>query len=131
MTIFISLSYINVLFVVDLNLYHVSKYFSKNFTKMVSIAEVVGVYSMWLIVFGTIGNLITFYVCYQLRSTTTFVFFAFMAITDLVSLYYWNLKNFLTAFYAIDISRLSIYSCRINSFIQFASLYTSAWLLVS
>ena len=98
---------------------------------MVSVAEIVGVYGMWLIVFGTVGNLVTCLVCYQLRKNTTFVFLGFISLSDIISLYYWNLKNFLNVYYAFDLSKVGILMCRIASYSQLVSLFTSTWLLVS
>ena len=98
---------------------------------MFEAAEFIAAYSVWLVVFGTIGNALALYVCIQLSHRhKAFVFLAFMSASDTASLYRWDL-NFLPTFFGIDLSKLSIYSCRFLSFVQFSSLQISAWILVS
>ena len=94
------------------------------------IFQVIGIYSLWLIAFGIAGNSISFYTCCKLSSTTTFVFLAFMLVSDTVSLLVWDLDCFLKAFFGFDLGE-NIYLCRIGNFVQFSSLQISAWLLVS
>ena len=97
---------------------------------MVTLIQFLAAYSLWLNIFGTICNLLAFYICCLLRQNTTFVFLAFICITDTITLYYWNLNNFLSVFFEIDLQSLSMYSCRIGYFFQFTSLQISAWQLV-
>ena len=98
---------------------------------MVDVIYVLAIYCLWLNIFGTVGNLVAFYICRQLRKNTTFVFLSFICLTDLVSLYFWNINNFISVYFGIDLQGYNIYSCRIGYFVQFTSLHTSAWLLVS
>ena len=97
---------------------------------MLSLWQIISAYSLWLIIFGTIGNTITIYVCYQLRKNTTFVFLAFMAWSDLFTTYNWNLSIFISAFFSIEIFGTSMFMCKCGFFVQYSSLEVSAWLLV-
>lgn len=93
----------------------------------------IGLYCLLLVIFGTIGNI--FIICFclrrRLRHYTTFIFILFMCITDTLSLYVWCLDHFLESFFGFTIEELSPISCRIGFFIQFFSLQSSSWLLVS
>ena len=98
---------------------------------MVNPIEILGFYPLWLLLSGTIGNLITVRICYTQRKNTTFVFLMFITLADMATLYFWNLVSFLNAYNIMDLINYSLYSCRIGTFIQFTSLQCSAWLLVS
>ena len=98
---------------------------------MVNATEIVGFYPLWLILSGTIGNLISFCICYSLRKNTTFVFLMFITLADIATLYFWNIVSFLHAYDIMDLINYNLYSCRIGTFIQYSSLQSSAWLLVS
>lgn len=90
----------------------------------------IGAYALWLIVVGTIGNIVTAYICYELRKSTTFVFLTFIAASDLVASYFWNVNGFTISFTNVSIIGTNIYLCRIGNYIQFSFLLISAWLLV-
>jgi len=94
--------------------------------------KVVGVYSAFLIIVGTLGNLFLLVMCLvtPLRTTSTFVFLAIMAFADILSLYGWNLDHFIKPYFGIDRSPSGFFWCRVNTFLQFFSLSSSAWLLV-
>ena len=55
----------------------------------------------------------------------------FLTLTDALTLYYWNLNNFLINFTSVSLLTTNIWVCKFGNFLQFASLQTSAWLLVS
>ena len=91
-----------------------------------------GVYSLGLGVFGSIGNILIFLTCVlRLRSQVSFVFMAYLAATDFVSLYGWNLAHFVDAFFEPGLLRNTVMKCRVLSFFQYSSMQSSAWLLVS
>ena len=97
-----------------------------------TIAEMIGVYSIALIIIATIGNFISTLVCARksLRKIPTFVFIGFALISDIISLYFWNIDHFLFAFFNYQIEDLGVDYCRFAVFFQTTSLQWSAWLLV-
>ena len=93
--------------------------------------KIIGVVCLLLAIVGTIGNFLIFLVCFiRLRTQVTFIFIMFLAITDTVTLYGWNIAHFSSAFYDTNLQQ-SIWTCRVMNFFQFASFHSSAWLLVS
>ncbi|RMZ93892.1 FMRFamide receptor-like [Brachionus plicatilis] len=53
-----------------------------------------------------------------------------MTISDMVSLYWWNINNFLKEFASTDLLSLHMYVCKAGNYLQFTSLQISAWILV-
>ena len=94
--------------------------------------KMVATINLCLIIFGTIGNLLTATICLRkrLRKINTFKFFAFNAILDAVGLYEWNLRQLVLYFFNKDWSLQSLIYCKWNSYIQYVSLEASAWILV-
>ena len=97
---------------------------------MTVILQIFGIYDLLLAILGTAGNVLVLIVAYRLRKTTTFVFIACLAVTDSLTLYFWNLNHFLGPFFSIDLENDSLVGCKLGNFVQFASLESSAWLLV-
>lgn len=93
--------------------------------------KILGVYAVFLTLFGTVANLLSCLVCFRMRKNTTFIFLAFMTISDLISLYWWNTNNFLKEFAAIDLLSINKYVCKAGNYLQFTSLQISAWILVT
>jgi hypothetical protein len=95
--------------------------------------KALAVYSLFLVIFGTIGNLCTCFICMRksLRKTTCFVFLSFISIIDIFTLYTWNLSNFIVPFYGYFHENSNIIWCKLSVFLQFFSLQSSAWLLVT
>ncbi len=96
------------------------------------IAKVIGVYSMIILVVGTVGNICAAFVCFKksLREIPTFVFTGFQLISDTISLYFWNIDHYLLAFHSYQIEDVNIQLCKFATFFQTTSLQWSAWLLV-
>ena len=94
------------------------------------ILKIISAYELLLIILGTIGNILILIVCLNLRNST-FILMRFLAVADLISLYFWNLNHFTTAFFGLDLQNFNFYYCKIFEFIQFSSLQISAWILVS
>lgn len=92
--------------------------------------KVFGVLSFILLFSGTIGNLFSCYVCHRIKNNSTFTFLTFMTIADLLTLYYWNLNNFLSQFTRINLLLTNLWVCKIGNYVQFSSLQCSAWILV-
>ena len=93
---------------------------------------VIGVYVLLLLIIGTLGHIFLLLMCLltELRKTPTFIFFAFMAGCDFISLYWWTLDYVLTPYFGIARQNQEIAWCKIDSYIQYSVLEGSAWLLV-
>ncbi len=91
-----------------------------------------GSYCLFLVIFGTIFNLLSFYICTRrkLRCITTFVFLAAMFLNDTVCLYIWGLDHFIEAFFSSRIEERNIWICRFSNFVQYVTFEWSSWLLV-
>ena len=76
-----------------------------------------GIYSLILIIFGTIFNILGLVVCLRkrLRTYTTFVFFSFMFIADVLSLYLWCIDHFVEAFFNFVIEERSLIVCKLGT----------------
>lgn len=80
------------------------------------IKKALGATSIILIVLGTVGNALIIYFCLKkrLRTLNTFKFYLFMAISDALSLYEWNLDHFVATFFKIDFNTTSAMWCKLN-----------------
>ena len=96
---------------------------------MADVFYVLGIYKIFLIVAGTIGNLLIFIVCVKLKDNTTFMLLRFLSISDMISLYFWNLSQFTSALFNFDMQNFNFYYCKFFEFAQFTSLQVSAWIL--
>ena len=92
--------------------------------------KILGMYALLLIIVGTISSCMSFYICFKLSKISTFVFLAFLSVSDIVSLYYWNLTNFVDNWFDIDFLNSSYWLCKIGNYYQFTSLQISAWILI-
>lgn len=96
--------------------------------------KIVSIYSVFLAVFGTVGNLICFFICLRksLRKTPIFVFIATMSLFESLSLYVWNMNNFYTIFFfSMPIGDMDPFVCKFTTFIQYFSSYIAAYSLVN
>ena len=100
---------------------------------VINASKAIGIYSLLLIIVGTIGNAITCIICMRpkLRKHPTFIFLAFSCFSDIFTLYTWNLSNFITPFFHFYHEYKNLAWCKISVFIQFWSLQSSAWVFVS
>ncbi|CAF1606769.1 unnamed protein product, partial [Didymodactylos carnosus] len=92
-------------------------------------------YAAILVIIGTIGNLLTIYILLRpsLRCNTTMRYLTAAAIADLCTLYSWNLNLFykyIINSYQNDLEDISLYTCRLISFLAFSSLQLSSWYLM-
>jgi hypothetical protein len=85
-----------------------------------------------IIINGVIGNTAAFFLFRfnkDLQKMTSFVYLSFVAITDTLSLFVWNLNHFLGPYFNITIENLNLFNCKFFSFIQFFSLQSGGILL--
>lgn len=105
----------------------------KDMSVDVILNHVLGIWSILLVCLGTCSNLLCLYVCTRkkMRKVPTFIFLAFITITDTISLYGWNLNHFIQAYWDFVLDDLNKIVCKCLTFYQCFSLQTSAWLLVN
>lgn len=96
------------------------------------IIRVLGIYSLFLIIFGTLSNSICFLICLtkQLRSIPTFTFLAFGVFIDTISLYFLNIDQFYKAYYGVSLKELSLFYCHSETFFHDTTVQIAAWLKV-
>ena len=92
-------------------------------------------YPLFLVIIGTILNLLTFIVLCQAtfnhkRKQSTIYYMRAIAIFDILMLYGWNFDHFISNVFGFLLQRYSIFSCKILSFLNYFSAQTSAWLRV-
>ena len=98
---------------------------------MVDIHQALGYYAFCIAVFGTIGNSIIAYVSIKSQKTnSTFVLFRYLAFSDTLTLYFWNIGHFISSSFGLDIENFNLYLCKFGNWIQYSSLQSSAWILV-
>ena len=97
---------------------------------MASFLQIIAAYSLWLICFGTIGNLLSVFICFRLRKNSTFVFLGFKALSDIFTTYNWNLNIFAYVYFQSNLTEASLFACRFFYWFEFTSLQSSVWLLV-
>ena len=97
------------------------------------ITLVLGAYSIFILVCGTLFNALILCVCLRkkMRKVNAFKFFAVISIVDTVALYEWNLSHFTNAYFHVLFSYINLTWCRLGTFMQYVSLQYSAWMLVS
>lgn len=100
--------------------------------KYMIIDYVLGVYSLFLIIFGTLSNSICFCVCLRqrLRTIPTFVFLAFGVLIDTISLYFLNLDKFYTTFYGVSLTEMSSFYCYCQRYFHDTTVQIAAWFKV-
>lgn len=98
------------------------------------IEKAISILPIILVITGTIGNSLAFYVLTskRLRNYSTMIYFATLTIVDTVSLYQWNF-NFFYRYNLnennLNLEETSLFLCRYVSFMAYFSLLTSAWIL--
>jgi Zn-dependent protease with chaperone function len=93
--------------------------------------KIIGMYSIILLVLGTLTSFLSLFICIKLSKMSTFLFMAFLTFSNIVSLYFWLPAKFLMEYFKIDLQNLNFWHCKIASYLQFTSLEISAWILVS
>jgi hypothetical protein len=94
---------------------------------------ILGYYAILITIVGTIANILVFIVCQprELRSVNTFKLISFMSISDLISLYFFNLNHFINMITGVDAAKVFLWKCKFTSYAQYVSLQFSAWIIVS
>ncbi|CAF1028548.1 unnamed protein product [Rotaria sordida] len=89
-----------------------------------------GIIPIFLIVIGTVGNLISIIVLLnkENRRTSTNIYLIFLCLMDTISLYQWNLSNAIYTFTdgQKQIWGQSLFICKLSQFFPFYTLHTSA-----
>ena len=96
-----------------------------------TLCRIVSAYCLFLLVLGTLLNLMSFKICFNLKRMNQFVYLSFMMIVDTISLYFWCLDTFLSSFFQFKLQNSNILFCKFGSFIQYTCLQWSSWLLVA
>lgn len=93
-------------------------------------------YTMFLIILGTICNSISFMImnARKLRNYSCMKILSFLSIIDTLVLYQWNMNTFFKYNLSSppnyeDLEEISIFWCRLISFLAFSMLQMSSWLL--
>ncbi len=90
-------------------------------------------YSLFLTVYGTVGNTITLIVCCQkkMRIRPTFVFLSFKAVADTIPLYLSNLNTYFIFKFGYGIDDLNMRSCKLTTMLAGSAMEASSVLMVS
>ena len=100
---------------------------------IINLKKIVSIYNLFVTIIGTLTNTLTIMTCFQkdLREISTFKLYAFNAISDIVSLYPWNIRQFILYNFGLDLETTFLWWCIGASYIQFTTFEISAWLLVT
>ncbi len=101
-------------------------------TNIFTLKKIVSSYNIFLIIIGTIGNILTAIICLQkdMRKISTFKLYAFNTISDTICLYPWNIRQFVLYFFDTDLETTYLWWCIGASYVQFSTFELSAWILV-
>ena len=98
---------------------------------MFNILKLLGYYAFILVIVGTVCNSMIAYVSIKSQKVnSTFVLFRYLALNNILALYFWNLSHFIDSSFGLDIQNYNFYLCKFGSWIQLSSLQGSAWILV-
>ncbi len=89
-------------------------------------------YPLIVILLGLIGNSVAFFIFRvnkEMLKLPSMSYLSFVAVTDTLSLFCWNLDHYLEVNHNMRIENINITVCRISVFIQYTSLQTSALIL--
>ena len=88
--------------------------------------------SLFLLVLGTLGNLLT--LCVMLRSrlrlSTTAFYLVALAITDTLVLYTGLLRQWIRYTFGLDVRTINAPSCKVHPLLVYFSMHLSSWILV-
>ena len=97
---------------------------------MADVLTFLGIYSFVLVILGTLSNVLIMFICFKAKSNSMFPLLGYLAFSDTLSLFFWNLSHFIESSFDIDIQNFNIYLCKFGTWIQYSSLQSSAWILV-
>lgn len=85
-----------------------------------------------IIVWGTIGNVLTVLVLIRQRKmSSTATFLLTLALSDIIILYCGPLRNWIKQIWDIDVRLLSEAGCKIQLYLTYSSIQYSSWLLIT
>ena len=93
---------------------------------------IVSIFSIFIIVYALFGNtlaLIIFQKHKELKQSSTIKYLSFISVLDTLSLFEWNLDNFLKPNFSFRIQYSSVIGCKLFTFVQYFSLQSSALIL--
>ncbi len=95
--------------------------------------KIVGGYALFVTVFGTVGNIMSFFVCCRkrLRRVPIFVFLVFKLVVDLVPLLGVNFGIFWSSLNGYNLGDVGLWSCRSIVFLNGVSTESSVYIMVS
>ena len=101
-------------------------------TLVLTLQKVISAYNGLLIILGTIGNILACHICLKksLRQVSTFKLYAFIIMIDTISLYHWNLNNFIDIFFKLSLENTYLWYCYFASYFQVTTFEISGWILV-
>lgn len=86
-----------------------------------------------ILAIGLVGNTFSFMVFQfgdkSLRGMSSMVYLSFLAVIDTISLFIWNLDSFTRPNYGFELEDLNLPMCRVLSFLQYATLQSSAFIM--
>ena len=85
------------------------------------------------IILGVVCNTVSFLIFRlhpSFKRMSSMVFLSFVAVTDTIALFEWNLEHFTFMVYNIRISAANLVYCRLYTFAQYASLLSSSLVLI-
>lgn len=92
--------------------------------------KTLGIYALLLSICGTICNSLIFLTTRQIKQQNTFIYLRFLAVSDLLSLFYWNLDKFISTWSGFSYQSMSMSVCKVGTWLQYTTLQYSSWMLV-
>lgn len=93
---------------------------------------IVSYLNLIIIGLGVIGNTVSFFIFRfhsSFKKMPSMVFLSFVAVTDTIALFEWNLDHYFQLVHRIDILSISLFLCRFLDFVQYSSLQASALIM--
>jgi hypothetical protein len=85
-----------------------------------------------IIFIGVVGNISSLFIyrtSKEMKKMSSMMYLSFLAVSDTLSLFQWNLDHYLRPNFGFRSAHLSVFMCKIVSFTQFTTMQISAFLL--
>jgi hypothetical protein len=95
------------------------------------IYKIVSYVPLVIIFVGLLGNTTSFLIFSfnkEMNKYSSMVFLSFIAVTDTLGLFIWNLNHFLYPNYSIKLEKVSLFNCKFFTFLQYVTLQSSGLL---
>lgn len=92
--------------------------------------KTLGIYALLLSISGTICNSLILLTTRQIKQQNSFIYLRFLAVSDLLSLFYWNLDKFISTWSGFSYQSMSMGVCKVGTWLQYTTLQYSSWMLV-